>query len=105
MDESTSPSDEIDDIEDNDDTTPPITYDISSYGSDPEVEALVNRLNRGDNSRLSKELRLEHFGCIKIHRVPSAGVTNSRSILCARQRQPATCNRRTATVKKLAILL
>lgn len=48
MDESTSPSDEIDDIEDNDDTTPPVTYDISSYGSDPEVEALVNRLNRGD---------------------------------------------------------
>lgn len=48
MDKGTQPLDEIDDIEDEDDIIPPITYDISSYGSDPEVEALVNRLNRGD---------------------------------------------------------
>ena len=27
---------------------PPITYDILSYGADPEVEALVNRLKKGD---------------------------------------------------------
>ncbi|QOS67111.1 DUF262 domain-containing protein [Eggerthella guodeyinii] len=38
--------DEIDDIED-DGSISPITYDVSSYGSDPEVESLVNRLNRG----------------------------------------------------------
>lgn len=28
--------------------TPTISYDVSSYGSDPEVEVLVNRLRRGD---------------------------------------------------------
>lgn len=28
--------------------TPEISYDITSYGSDPEVEVLVNRLRRGD---------------------------------------------------------
>lgn len=28
--------------------TPAISYDVSSYGSDPEVEVLVNRLRRGD---------------------------------------------------------
>ena len=30
------------------DVTPIISYDVSSYGSDPEVEVLVNRLRRGD---------------------------------------------------------
>ncbi len=33
---------------DDDDVTPIISYDVSSYGSDPEVEVLVNRLRRGD---------------------------------------------------------
>lgn len=28
--------------------TPAVSYDVSSYGSDPEVEVLVNRLRRGD---------------------------------------------------------
>lgn len=28
--------------------TPTVSYDVSSYGSDPEVEVLVNRLRRGD---------------------------------------------------------
>ncbi len=28
--------------------TPTISYDVTSYGSDPEVEVLVNRLRRGD---------------------------------------------------------
>lgn len=28
--------------------TPPVSYDVTSYGSDPEVEVLVNRLRRGD---------------------------------------------------------
>ena len=27
--------------------TPIVSYDVSSYGSDPEVEVLVNRLRRG----------------------------------------------------------
>jgi uncharacterized protein with ParB-like and HNH nuclease domain len=30
------------------DVIPTISYDVSSYGSDPEVEVLVNRLRRGD---------------------------------------------------------
>lgn len=30
------------------DVTPVVSYDVSSYGSDPEVEVLVNRLRRGD---------------------------------------------------------
>ena len=29
-------------------TVPTISYDVTSYGSDPEVEGLVNRLKRGD---------------------------------------------------------
>ena len=33
---------------DDEDVTPIISYDVSSYGSDPEVEVLVNRLRRGD---------------------------------------------------------
>ncbi len=33
---------------DDEDVTPVISYDVSSYGSDPEVEVLVNRLRRGD---------------------------------------------------------
>jgi hypothetical protein len=28
--------------------TPKVSYDVTSYGSDPEVEVLVNRLRRGD---------------------------------------------------------
>lgn len=28
--------------------TPTVLYDVSSYGSDPEAEVLVNRLRRGD---------------------------------------------------------
>ena len=31
-----------------DEVVPPISYDVTSYGSDPEVEGLVNRLRRGD---------------------------------------------------------
>ncbi|MBO3711986.1 MAG: DUF262 domain-containing protein [Candidatus Accumulibacter sp.] len=31
-----------------DDVTPTVSYDVSSYGSDPEVEVLVSRLRRGD---------------------------------------------------------
>lgn len=31
-----------------DEVTPQVSYDVSSYGSDPEVEVLVNRLKRGD---------------------------------------------------------
>lgn len=27
---------------------PPVSYDVTSYGSDPEVEGLVNRIRRGD---------------------------------------------------------
>lgn len=27
---------------------PPVSYNVTSYGSDPEVESLVNRLRRGD---------------------------------------------------------
>lgn len=30
------------------DVTPVVSYDVTSYGSDPEVEVLVNRLRRGD---------------------------------------------------------
>lgn len=28
--------------------TPVVSYNVTSYGSDPEVEVLVNRLRRGD---------------------------------------------------------
>ena len=31
-----------------DDIVPAVSYDVTSYGSDPEVEGLVNRLRRGD---------------------------------------------------------
>lgn len=31
-----------------DEIVPPISYNVTSYGSDPEVESLVNRLRRGD---------------------------------------------------------
>lgn len=31
-----------------DEIVPPISYDVTSYGSDPEVEGLVSRLKRGD---------------------------------------------------------
>jgi hypothetical protein len=31
-----------------DEATPKVSYDVTSYGSDPEVEVLVNRLRRGD---------------------------------------------------------
>ena len=31
-----------------DEVIPPVSYDVSSYGSDPEVEGLVRRLKRGD---------------------------------------------------------
>jgi uncharacterized protein with ParB-like and HNH nuclease domain len=50
-------SKQIDDISDeevegdtsaDEDVTPKISYDVTSYGSDPEVEVLVNRLRRGD---------------------------------------------------------
>jgi len=27
---------------------PVVSYEVTSYGADPEVEVLVNRLNRGD---------------------------------------------------------
>lgn len=30
------------------DAVPPVSYDVTSYGSDPEVEGLVNRIKRGD---------------------------------------------------------
>lgn len=33
---------------DDGDTVPKVSYDVSSYGSDPEVEVLVSRLRRGD---------------------------------------------------------
>ena len=41
---------EVFDIEEDEyeEAAPPITYDILSYGADPEVESLVNRLERGD---------------------------------------------------------
>src|SRR5687768_12335892 len=35
-------------VSNEDDVTPAVSYDVSSYGSDPEVEVLVNRLRRGD---------------------------------------------------------
>ena len=31
-----------------DDVVPNVSYNVTSYGSDPEVESLVNRLRRGD---------------------------------------------------------
>ena len=31
-----------------DEISPLVSYEVSSYGADPEVEVLVNRLNRGD---------------------------------------------------------
>lgn len=39
---------EVLDIEEDEyeEAAPPITYDILSYGADPEVESLVNRLER-----------------------------------------------------------
>jgi hypothetical protein len=30
--------------------TPTVSYDVTSYGSDPEVEVLVNRLRRGEGN-------------------------------------------------------
>lgn len=41
---------EIIDTEDEEfeEAAPPVTYDIVSYGADPEVESLVNRMRRGD---------------------------------------------------------
>lgn len=33
---------------DDDEIAPLVSYEVSSYGADPEVEVLVNRLNRGD---------------------------------------------------------
>ncbi len=36
------------DIPQEDDVVPSVSYDVTSYGSDPEVEGLVGRLNRGD---------------------------------------------------------
>src|SRR5436305_3125266 len=34
--------------DDGDDVVPKISYEVTSFGSDPEVELLVQRLNRGD---------------------------------------------------------
>lgn len=36
------------DVDPADEDVPAIPYDVTSYGSDPEVEGLVNRLRRGD---------------------------------------------------------
>jgi uncharacterized protein with ParB-like and HNH nuclease domain len=40
--------DEIVEGDDDDDAIPPVSFEVSSFGSDPEVELLVKRLNRGD---------------------------------------------------------
>ena len=34
--------------DDGDDVVPKISFEVTSFGSDPEVELLVKRLNRGD---------------------------------------------------------
>jgi uncharacterized protein with ParB-like and HNH nuclease domain len=36
------------DTSDDEEITPVVSYDVSSYGADPEVEVLVNRIQRGD---------------------------------------------------------
>jgi uncharacterized protein with ParB-like and HNH nuclease domain len=35
-------------VSDDDEITPKVSYDVTSYGSDPEVEVLVSRMKRGD---------------------------------------------------------
>ena len=39
---------EIEAEDDNDDVVPRISFEVTSFGSDPEVELLVKRLNRRD---------------------------------------------------------
>lgn len=47
--EESSDDEEVDDESSpEDDVIPAVSYDVTSYGSDPEVEGLVNRLRRGD---------------------------------------------------------
>lgn len=36
------------DVSPEEDAVPAVSYDVTSYGSDPEVEGLVNRIRRGD---------------------------------------------------------
>jgi uncharacterized protein with ParB-like and HNH nuclease domain len=44
-----APQDEvIEEVGIDDEVEPVVSYEVTSYGADPEVEVLVNRLNRGD---------------------------------------------------------
>lgn len=43
------PDEELEgDVSSEEDAVPAVSYDVTSYGSDPEVEGLVNRIRRGD---------------------------------------------------------
>lgn len=46
--EDDSNDDEQIDDDEGEEVVPPVSYDVTSFGSDPEVESLVNRLRRGD---------------------------------------------------------
>jgi hypothetical protein len=42
------PSRDVDDESENDDEVAPASFDVTSYGADPEVEGLVRKISRGD---------------------------------------------------------
>jgi uncharacterized protein DUF262 len=41
-------NDMVEDEAEQDESVPPVSYDVTSYGSDPDVEGLVRRIKRGD---------------------------------------------------------
>jgi hypothetical protein len=88
-----------------DEATPKISYDVTSCGSDPEVEVLVSRLRRGD-------ILIPPFQRDYVWRQPEAskfveslllGLPGTGRILCDRSKFKQTaCYRRRTTAKDLA---